>query len=263
MYRVCAQLLLAWHNIIIAGMAIKVCLYDESDHIPVHTEDKIFYTEDDYRDFLARRAWTCLREFDGYRNIDNMDDLRPGAIYRGVSWGQVHGMIYLQLFVWNVLRSEGNCLDFRSLMIVYMCSTNLNLYLFSLITLLILSKRKIMLFIIRYDRRTNGPFALCKYALAVWKCYQWLFFLLWHAAPARTLWTILTVTSIEQTFCHKKLYLDKFASEGTQNMIQLLWIHLSPNSFNCYTYSIYLWYLYQKLQSTCVLGYNCTLIRWG
>ncbi|XP_027335201.1 trihelix transcription factor GT-1-like [Abrus precatorius] len=67
------------------GMAIKVCLYDESDHIPVHTEEKIFYTEDDYRDFLARRGWTCLREFDGYRNIDNMDDLRHGAIYRGVS----------------------------------------------------------------------------------------------------------------------------------------------------------------------------------
>lgn len=70
--------------IMIAGMAIKVYLYDKSDHIPV-TEDKIFYTEDDYRDFLARRGWTCLREVDGYRNIENMDDLRPGAIYRGVS----------------------------------------------------------------------------------------------------------------------------------------------------------------------------------
>ncbi|CAL0327991.1 unnamed protein product [Lupinus luteus] len=67
------------------GMAVKVCLYDESDHISVHTEEKIFYTEDDYRDFLTRRGWTCLREFDGYRNIDNMDDLRPGAVYRGVS----------------------------------------------------------------------------------------------------------------------------------------------------------------------------------
>ncbi|XP_050206348.1 trihelix transcription factor GT-1-like isoform X2 [Mercurialis annua] len=65
------------------GLAIKVCVYDESDHIPVHTEEKVFYTEDDYRDFLTRRAWTCLREFDGYRNIDSMDDLRPGAIYRG------------------------------------------------------------------------------------------------------------------------------------------------------------------------------------
>ncbi|KAJ7945507.1 trihelix transcription factor GT-1 [Quillaja saponaria] len=67
------------------GMAIKVCLYDESDNIPVHTEEKIFYTEDDYRDFLTRRGWTCLREIDGYRNIDNMDDLRPVAMYRGVS----------------------------------------------------------------------------------------------------------------------------------------------------------------------------------
>ncbi|KAJ6321476.1 hypothetical protein OIU77_011530 [Salix suchowensis] len=67
------------------GLAIKVYLYDESDHLPVHTEEKIFYTEDDYRDFLSRRGWTCLREFDGYRNIDSMDDLRHGAIYRGVS----------------------------------------------------------------------------------------------------------------------------------------------------------------------------------
>ncbi|KAL4347189.1 hypothetical protein GQ457_17G014050 [Hibiscus cannabinus] len=67
------------------GLAIKVCLYDESDHIPVHTEDKIFYVEDDYREYLARRGYTGLREIDGYRNIDNMDDLRTNGIYRGVS----------------------------------------------------------------------------------------------------------------------------------------------------------------------------------
>lgn len=72
-------------NVQISGVAVKVCLYDEPDNIPVHTEEKIFYTEDDYREFLTRRGWTCLREFDGYRNIENMDDLRPGAIYRGVS----------------------------------------------------------------------------------------------------------------------------------------------------------------------------------
>lgn len=67
-----------------SGLAIKVCLYDESD-ILVDTEDKIFYTEDDYREYLARRGYTGLRDIDGYRNIDNMDDLRPNAIYRGVS----------------------------------------------------------------------------------------------------------------------------------------------------------------------------------
>ncbi|KAK4765787.1 hypothetical protein SAY86_026877 [Trapa natans] len=67
------------------GLAIKLCIYDESDHMPVHTEDKVFYNEDDYRCFLARRGWMGLREFDGYRIIDNMDDLRQGAIYRGVT----------------------------------------------------------------------------------------------------------------------------------------------------------------------------------
>ncbi|KAG2297823.1 hypothetical protein Bca52824_034295 [Brassica carinata] len=65
------------------GLAIRVCHYDESNQLPVHTEEKIFYTEEDYRDFLARRGWTCL-QVDGFRNIDNMDDLQSGAVYRGV-----------------------------------------------------------------------------------------------------------------------------------------------------------------------------------
>ncbi|KAH0855559.1 hypothetical protein HID58_007903 [Brassica napus] len=64
------------------GLAIRVCHYDESNQLPVHTEEKVFYTEEDYRDFLARRGWTCL-QFDGFRNIENMD-LQPGAVYRGV-----------------------------------------------------------------------------------------------------------------------------------------------------------------------------------
>ncbi|TYH96346.1 hypothetical protein ES332_A12G170600v1 [Gossypium tomentosum] len=67
------------------GLPIKVCLYDESDHIPVHTEEKIFYVEDDYREYLLRRGYTGLREINGYRNVDNLDDLRTNAIYRGVS----------------------------------------------------------------------------------------------------------------------------------------------------------------------------------
>ncbi|GMQ10870.1 hypothetical protein CsSME_00053702 [Camellia sinensis var. sinensis] len=67
------------------GLTIKVCLYEESEHMPVHTEDKTFYTEDDFQDFISRRGWTFLREYTGYRNIDSMDDLCPGAIYRGVS----------------------------------------------------------------------------------------------------------------------------------------------------------------------------------
>ncbi|KAG9149588.1 hypothetical protein Leryth_021518 [Lithospermum erythrorhizon] len=67
------------------GLTIKICLYEEPDHLPLHTEDKTFYTEDDFRDFLSRRGWTCLREYNGFRNVDNLDELCPGAIYRGVN----------------------------------------------------------------------------------------------------------------------------------------------------------------------------------
>ncbi|XP_047962192.1 trihelix transcription factor GT-4-like isoform X1 [Salvia hispanica] len=66
------------------GLTIKVCVYEESGPMP-HTEDKTFYTEDDFRDFLSRRGWTYLREYNGYRNVDSMDELLPGAIYRGAN----------------------------------------------------------------------------------------------------------------------------------------------------------------------------------
>lgn len=73
------------------GMTIKLCHYEDSDHIPYpsqtisHTEEKTFYTEDDFREFMLRRGWSCLRELNGYRNIDNLDDLRPDSLYRGVT----------------------------------------------------------------------------------------------------------------------------------------------------------------------------------
>lgn len=67
------------------GLTIEVCMSEESDDLPVQTEDKTFYSEDDFYDFLSRRGWTRLRENNGYRNIDRMDELFPGAVYRGVS----------------------------------------------------------------------------------------------------------------------------------------------------------------------------------
>ncbi|KAJ8539907.1 hypothetical protein K7X08_026296 [Anisodus acutangulus] len=67
------------------GLTIKICMYDEADHLSVHTEDKTFYSEDDFRGFLSHRGWTCLREYNGFRNADSMDELCPGAVYRGVN----------------------------------------------------------------------------------------------------------------------------------------------------------------------------------
>lgn len=67
-----------------AGVTVKVCVCDESEPIPVHTEEKVFYTQDNFRDFLARRGWVGLREVNGYQSVDSIDDLQPGAIYEGV-----------------------------------------------------------------------------------------------------------------------------------------------------------------------------------
>ncbi|CAL5361970.1 unnamed protein product [Camellia sinensis] len=65
------------------GISIKVCLYDDSDRMAVRTEDKTLYTEDEFRDFLSRNGFTGLREINGYRTFDNLDDLRPGGMYQG------------------------------------------------------------------------------------------------------------------------------------------------------------------------------------
>ncbi|CAL5334379.1 unnamed protein product [Camellia sinensis] len=69
------------------GISIKVCLYDDSDRMAVRNEDKTLYTEDEFRDFLSRNGFTGLREINSYRTFDNLDDLRPGGMYQGVSSG--------------------------------------------------------------------------------------------------------------------------------------------------------------------------------
>ncbi|KAM0940598.1 putative transcription factor MYB family [Dioscorea sansibarensis] len=66
------------------GVTIKVCVYDDTDRMPVRTEDKTLYTEEDFRDFLSRRCWAGLRELSGFRTVDIFDDLRSDCIYQGV-----------------------------------------------------------------------------------------------------------------------------------------------------------------------------------
>ncbi|XP_042458315.1 trihelix transcription factor GT-1-like [Zingiber officinale] len=66
------------------GVTIKVCIYDDTDHIPVRTEEKTLYTEDGFHDFLSHRGWTGLRELSSFKNVDSLDELHPGAVYQGV-----------------------------------------------------------------------------------------------------------------------------------------------------------------------------------
>lgn len=65
------------------GATIKMCTFDDSERMPIQTEEKTFYTEDDFRDFLAHRGLSSLREMNDFRNVDTLNDLRPGAMYHG------------------------------------------------------------------------------------------------------------------------------------------------------------------------------------
>lgn len=64
------------------GITIKICVYDEAER--VRTEENTLYTEGDFRDFLSRRGWSVLRELSGFRSVDTLEELRPGAMYQGV-----------------------------------------------------------------------------------------------------------------------------------------------------------------------------------
>ncbi|ONK71138.1 uncharacterized protein A4U43_C04F5100 [Asparagus officinalis] len=63
------------------GVTIKVCTYVDN---AVSTEDKTFYTGEDFRDFLSRNNWISLRELNGFRSVVTLDDLRQGEMYQGV-----------------------------------------------------------------------------------------------------------------------------------------------------------------------------------
>lgn len=66
------------------GLTIKLCLYDDPNQIPVHTEEKTFYSDADFRDFLNRRGWIGLKDLTCYRIVDALDDLQPGEMYQGL-----------------------------------------------------------------------------------------------------------------------------------------------------------------------------------
>lgn len=64
------------------GLTIKVCLHDESGRLMDATEEKTFYTEADFNEFLRRRRWLGLRDVDGFGDIDSLDELHPMHVYQ-------------------------------------------------------------------------------------------------------------------------------------------------------------------------------------
>jgi len=62
---------------------VEVLLHDDSNRTTGNTENKIIYTEEDFRGFLTRRGWSGLREVGGLREIDSIEELRTGGVYEG------------------------------------------------------------------------------------------------------------------------------------------------------------------------------------
>ncbi|RVW66407.1 Trihelix transcription factor GT-1 [Vitis vinifera] len=76
---------LNWDFFFFPGLTIKICLYDQPCQLlPVRTEEKTFYCEDDLRDFLHHRGWMGLRDLSCYKVVEKLEDLRPSEMYQGL-----------------------------------------------------------------------------------------------------------------------------------------------------------------------------------
>lgn len=66
------------------GLTIKVFLYNPPNDLPNHAEEKTFYVQDDFRDFLLRHGFVALTDLNCSKNVDSIDDLHPGEVYQGL-----------------------------------------------------------------------------------------------------------------------------------------------------------------------------------
>ena len=66
-------------------MTIKICSReDDSGQLLQTTEEKTFYTEDGFHEFLRRRQWSGLREIGSFRDVDTFDELQPLGVYQRI-----------------------------------------------------------------------------------------------------------------------------------------------------------------------------------
>lgn len=67
------------------GVTVKICFQEkENDHLLEPAEEKTFYSEAGFHEFLRRRTWARLREVGSFREIDSFDELRPMTVYQRV-----------------------------------------------------------------------------------------------------------------------------------------------------------------------------------
>ncbi|XP_058090749.1 trihelix transcription factor GT-1-like isoform X2 [Magnolia sinica] len=63
------------------GVTIKLYHYDECSRQTTNSEDATLYSEDDFRELLARYGWQSLREVGTCKDVESIQELRPMASY--------------------------------------------------------------------------------------------------------------------------------------------------------------------------------------
>eukprot|EP00250_Pteridium_aquilinum_P005880 c15904_g1_i2 orf=242-850(+) len=66
------------------GITVKIYSQEkDNDHLLEPAgEEKTFYTEAGFDEFLKRRQWAGLREVGSYKDVDTFDELRPMSMYQ-------------------------------------------------------------------------------------------------------------------------------------------------------------------------------------
>lgn len=66
------------------GLTIRINVCHAANEKSVHVEEKTFYIEDDFHEFLQRHGFIALRDLSCRKNVDSIDDLHSGEVYQGL-----------------------------------------------------------------------------------------------------------------------------------------------------------------------------------
>ncbi|CAL5372933.1 unnamed protein product [Camellia sinensis] len=65
------------------GLRIRICLFEDPNHLHCRVIEKAFFNEDVFNSYLNNRGWIGLKELRSRRNVDSMNELGAGEVYHG------------------------------------------------------------------------------------------------------------------------------------------------------------------------------------
>ncbi|GMP34055.1 hypothetical protein CsSME_00007096 [Camellia sinensis var. sinensis] len=65
------------------GLRIRICLFEDPNHLHCRVIEKAFFNEDVFNSYLNNCGWIGLKELRSRKNVDSMNELRAGEVYHG------------------------------------------------------------------------------------------------------------------------------------------------------------------------------------